>query len=49
MRQATAFVAVLVLSGVALFVLLFATQASVRAEPEAPQTTILIGTCNETQ
>src|SRR5512139_1038868 len=48
MRQATAFVAVLVLSGVAVFTMLFATQAIVRAEPDAPQATIIIGTCNET-
>ena len=48
MRHSTAFVVALVLSGAALFAMLFATQASVRAEPEAPQTTIIIDTCNET-
>ncbi|NTU65053.1 MAG: hypothetical protein HGB05_17050, partial [Chloroflexi bacterium] len=48
MRHATAFVAALILSGAALFALLFATQASVRAEPDVPTDTIIIDTCNET-
>lgn len=48
MRQSTTLVAALILSGVALFILLFATQMIARAEPEAPQTTIIIDTCNET-
>lgn len=47
MRQLTASVAALILASGAVFALLFATQASVRAEPAAPQT-IIIDTCNET-
>jgi predicted outer membrane repeat protein len=48
MRRLTSVVAALILSGVALFALLFAAQATARAEPAAPQTTIIIDTCNET-
>ncbi|MFN8595521.1 MAG: hypothetical protein U0559_04970 [Anaerolineae bacterium] len=44
MRQSTTLVAALILSGVALLVMLFATQTIARAEPEAPQTTIVIDT-----
>jgi predicted outer membrane repeat protein len=47
MRHSISFVAALILSGVALAALLFATQATVRAEPDAPQSTLLIDTCNE--
>ncbi|MFN8596719.1 MAG: choice-of-anchor Q domain-containing protein [Anaerolineae bacterium] len=47
MRHSTTLVAALVLSGTAVFLALFATQTLARAEPEAPQTTIVIDTCNE--
>jgi len=48
MRQSIAVSAALILSGVVLFAMLFATQASVRAEPDVPTGTIIIDTCNET-
>lgn len=47
MRQSTPLVAALILSGVTLFMLLFATQTIARAEPEAPQTIITLDTCTE--